>query len=65
MSLEWSDLFAALGLCLVIEGMIPFVNPNALRRALALMLTLDNGSVRIAGGIAMVFGLAVLYFARH
>ena len=30
----WTDLLAAIALLLVIEGLMPFINPGALRRAL-------------------------------
>lgn len=64
-SLEWADLLAALGLCLIIEGIIPFLSPNSLRRALALMLTLENWPIRLLGVLSMAAGLVVLYLARH
>ncbi|MEO0421477.1 MAG: DUF2065 domain-containing protein [Pseudomonadota bacterium] len=65
MGLDWSDLLAALGLCLIIEGLVPFANPNSIRRALALLLTLDNSRIRLIGVASMAAGLVVLYLARH
>jgi uncharacterized protein YjeT (DUF2065 family) len=63
-SVAWDDLLAALALLLVIEGVIPFVNPQALRRMLATMSQLDDRSLRIAGLISMLLGLLMLYIVR-
>lgn len=60
----WNDLWAALALMLVIEGIIPFLNPDALRRMLASVAQMDDRSVRLAGLISMLTGLAVLYWVR-
>ncbi len=60
-----SDLFAALALMLVIEGIIPFLNPGGLRRTLALLAQLDDRSLRIGGLISMLAGVIILYFVRN
>lgn len=49
---------------LVIEGMLPFARPTALRRVLAQMLDLSDRSLRVGGLLSMVFGLGLLYLAR-
>jgi uncharacterized protein YjeT (DUF2065 family) len=64
MAVSWSDLLAALALVLVIEGVIPFVNPQSLRRMLATVSLLDDRSLRIAGLVSMLLGLVMLYFVR-
>ncbi|MGB5260469.1 MAG: DUF2065 domain-containing protein [Gammaproteobacteria bacterium] len=64
MSVVWDDLLAALALLLVIEGVIPFVNPQALRRMLATMSQLDDRSLRTAGLVSMVLGVLMLYIVR-
>ena len=64
MGIEWSDLLAALGLCLVIEGILPFLDPNALRRLFATMLTLDNRVMRLVGVLSMAAGMALIYVVR-
>lgn len=62
--IAWNDLLAALGLMLVLEGLFPFANPAALRRAFESMLKLDDRQFRIAGAISMSLGLLTLFFAR-
>lgn len=60
----WTDLLAALALVLVIEGMVPFANPQSLRRMLETLGQLDDRSLRIAGLVSMVCGLILLYIER-
>ncbi|MCO6412729.1 MAG: DUF2065 domain-containing protein [Thiogranum sp.] len=60
----WNDLWAALALMLVIEGLVPFLSPDILRRMLASVAQLDDRSVRIAGLISMLCGVALLYLVR-
>ncbi len=61
----WDDLWAAVALMLVIEGMVPFLSPDGMRRMLAAMLQMDNRSIRIAGLISMSLGVALLYWVRR
>lgn len=60
----WHDLLAALGLMLVIEGILPFINPRAVRQALLQILHQDDRVLRWTGLGSMVLGLAVLYVIR-
>lgn len=60
----WADLLAALALVLVIEGIVPFVSPQAMRRMVASVLQLNDRPLRIAGLVSMLLGLAMLYLVR-
>lgn len=64
MELNWTDLLAALALVLVIEGIIPFLNPGFLRRLLVNAAQLDDRSLRMAGLVSMLGGIAMLYLVR-
>ena len=64
MSVQWSDLFAALAIVLVVEGILPFVNPTGAQRAFSHLARLSARELRIAGLVSMVVGLIALYFAR-
>lgn len=64
MRVAWPDLAAAIGLLLVIEGIMPFLSPRAIRRALERMLAMDDGRFRVAGAASMVAGILVLWLAR-
>lgn len=60
----WQDLLTAFSLYLVIEGMIPFINPAGFRRAVTQIATLGDNNLRIAGLVAMAAGLGLLYLVR-
>ncbi len=60
----WSDLLAACALYLVLEGIMPFINPQAMRRAMQAFAALDDGKLRIAGLTSMIAGAALLYWVR-
>jgi len=60
----WHDLLTALALLLVIEGIIPFLNPAGMRRMLQSMMQLDDKALRTAGFISMLIGLVLLYIVR-
>jgi uncharacterized protein len=54
----------ALALMLVMEGVLPFLAPNAWREAFARMIQFNDGQVRFMGLISMLAGLALLYLSR-
>jgi len=64
MSIAWPDFAAALGLMLVIEGVLPFLNPRGIKRVLATIATMDDGALRVAGAVSMVAGLLLLWLIR-
>lgn len=64
MTLNFSDLLAALALFFVLEGVAPFLNPGAVKRALARLLTVGDRELRIAGLGSMLVGIALLFLAR-
>jgi uncharacterized protein YjeT (DUF2065 family) len=62
--MEWNDLWAAFALYLVLEGLMPFANPNGMKRALAQLSQLDERILRIVGLVSMIAGAVLLYFVR-
>ena len=44
--MDWQDLWAALALYLVLEGVLPFVNPAGAKRAFQAMSQLDDRLLR-------------------
>ncbi len=57
----WQNLIDAVALLLVIEGILPFANPELLRRTMLQMARMDNRSLRVAGLTSMLLGLGLLY----
>jgi uncharacterized protein len=62
--MSWADLFAALALYLVLEGVLPFLNPQALKRVLTTMATLSDRQLRLWGLASMAAGVLLLYLVR-
>ena len=60
----WNDLLTALALVLVLEGIMPFLNPDGLRRMFAMATQLDNATLRFIGLSSMCLGLILLYVVR-
>ena len=59
-----SDLLVALGLVLVIEGLIYAIAPETMKRMVAQVLTLPASSLRIGGLAAAGIGVAVVWAVR-
>ena len=62
--LRWSDLFAALALVCVFEGIIAFANPRGFRRMLTMAANCTERELRFAGLMSMLVGIAILFLAR-
>lgn len=55
------ELFTALALMLVFEGIMPFLDPARYRRTLLSAARLDDRGLRLAGLASMALGVVVLY----
>ncbi len=60
----WNELWIALALVLVIEGIVPFLSPDTVRRMVISMAQMDDRSMRIAGLVSMLAGLGLLYLVH-
>jgi uncharacterized protein YjeT (DUF2065 family) len=60
----WQDLWAALALVMVIEGLLPFISPAGMRRMFLQMAEMDDRALRIAGLVSMIAGAVVLSLVR-
>jgi uncharacterized protein YjeT (DUF2065 family) len=60
----WSDLVTALGLVLVIEGVLLALMPNLLKRLIAEILTQPARRLRLGGLVSAALGLAVVWLVR-
>jgi uncharacterized protein YjeT (DUF2065 family) len=58
------DWFAAFGLVLVIEGILPFAAPVLWREAFRRALALTDGQLRFIGAASMLGGLFVLMWLK-
>lgn len=56
------SLWMALALVLVLEGLLPFVSPQAWRKVFASVLAMEDGQIRFMGLLCVLVGLAALWW---
>ena len=59
-----ADLWAALCLVAVLEGLVLFAAPGGWKRAAEQLQQMPDEHVRRVGGVVLVLGLVSLYFVR-
>ena len=59
-----NSLLAALGLVLVLEGVMPFLVPSLWRDTFRKLLELSDGQLRFMGLISMLMGLGIVFATR-
>lgn len=62
--LGFADLVTALGLVLVIEGLLLALVPEALRRMVMAMATQPADALRIGGVISAIIGVGIVWLVR-
>lgn len=62
--MNWADLFAALALYLVLEGIMPFLNPQGVKRLMLALAGMQDRALRLIGLASMLAGLTLLYLVR-
>jgi uncharacterized protein YjeT (DUF2065 family) len=59
-----NDLWAALALVAVLEGLALFAFPNVWKRAAEQLLNMPTSQLRLIGGVILGCGLIALYLVR-
>lgn len=59
-----SSLLTALGLMLVIEGVLPLLLPQAWRDTFKRMIALKDGQLRFIGLVSVIAGLLIILFSQ-
>ncbi|MEW4982781.1 MAG: DUF2065 domain-containing protein [Cycloclasticus sp.] len=62
--MAWQELFAAVALVLILEGIIPFMSPNSLRKTYQRLMEMDDQTVRVSGLVSMIAGVILLTLVR-
>ena len=62
--MDWRDLGAALALYMVLEGILPFLNPGGAKRTFVALSQMDERALRRIGLGSMIAGCVVLFFVR-
>ncbi|RKZ50791.1 MAG: DUF2065 domain-containing protein [Candidatus Parabeggiatoa sp. nov. 3] len=60
----WEELWIAIALILVIEGIMPFINPKGWRKTLRTVSEMDDNTLRTIGLSSMLFGVILLYLVH-
>lgn len=60
-----SELWLALALLLVLEGLLPALSPRNYRKATQRMGEMDDRSIRTTGLILMIAGAVLVYWLTH
>ncbi len=58
---EWQALIAGFAFYLILEGLMPFFNPDGFRRAIAMMLQFSDDQLRKFGAVMMIVGVILLF----
>ncbi|MCR4345863.1 MAG: DUF2065 domain-containing protein [Sulfuricaulis sp.] len=61
----WNELWIALALLLILEGVFPFLSPEMVRKALAAIHQLSDSQLRFAGLTSMLTGVLLLYIINR
>jgi len=62
--INFSDLLTALALVFVLEGLMPFINPEGIRKVFLMAAQMDNQTLRFLGITSMLVGLILLYLVH-
>lgn len=60
----WHELWIAAALVLVIEGILPFLNPRGYKAMMTAVSAMSEKSVRLTGLASMLAGVALLYLVN-
>jgi len=58
------ELLTAVGLLLVLEGLLPFLKPSLFKRSLRALLQISDHQMRIAALSSMISGVILLAIVR-
>ena len=61
--MDGSTWLAALGLALILEGLLPLIAPSAWRQAFTQLMQMADGQLRFFGLVAVGGGLLLLWLA--
>lgn len=61
--MNWHDLLNAVALLLILEGLLPFVKPESIKKIYRTMSQTPESSLRMIGLASIVAGLVLLYMS--
>ena len=61
---EWQALAAGFGFYLILEGLLPFFNPEGFKRMIAAALHIPENQLRGFGAVMLVLGVIILFAVK-
>ena len=61
--MNWHDLLNAIALLLILEGLLPFIKPESIKKIYQTMSQTPESSLRMIGLASIVAGLVLLYLS--
>ena len=61
----WHDLLLAMALLLVLEGLLPFLNPGGFKQAMQMIAQMSDKQLRISGFVSMIVGVLLMYLINN
>ena len=61
--MNWHDLLNAIALLLILEGLLPFIKPESIKKVYQTMSQTPESSLRMIGLASIVAGLVLLYIS--
>ena len=58
--MNWHDLLNAIALVLIIEGLLPFISPESLKKVYQSVMQTPESTLRMIGLASIVAGLVLL-----
>lgn len=60
----WPEVLTALGLLMVLEGLLPFLSPRRFRQALLNFAAVEDRYMRIIGLILLLGGMLIVHAVK-
>jgi uncharacterized protein YjeT (DUF2065 family) len=61
----WHDLLVGLAFVLILEGLLPFLYPEGMRRMMRMLSETDARQLRFAGLTSLIIGAILLHFLNN
>ena len=58
------DFLSAIGLVLILEGLLLFSSPKRLKKILQIVTIYPENKIRIIGGVSVLLGIVLLWIIR-
>ena len=58
------DFLSAIGLILILEGLLLFSSPKRLKKILQIITIYPENKIRIIGGVSVLLGIVLLWIIR-